>query len=325
MASTTVYPLEKTFSVHCSSRRRSGLVSATGQRNCTHFKMPLQECGSWKLANAIRQIQKSVDSKNEGIRPKGSCRSISAISSPITTTITNDAALKTKVDEMLSTIKWDKSGLVVAIAQHIDTGAVLMQGFANSDAILATIASGKATFFSRSRSSLWTKGETSSNFINVKDVFLDCDRDSIIYLGLPDGPTCHTGATTCYFTRAPNAIDDTQDTTASFPLTTLFALEETIHNRKSQLMDGSVSKPSWTHKLMKDHELLCSKIREEADELCRTLESNEGKDRTASEMADVLYHSMVLLAVQDVKLEDVLEILRKRFTQSGIEEKSSRK
>ncbi|KAH7365482.1 hypothetical protein KP509_18G030500 [Ceratopteris richardii] len=90
-------------------------------------------------------------------------------------------------------------------------------------------------------------------------------------------------------------------------------------------MDGSVSKPSWTHKLMKDHELLCSKIREEADELCRTLESNEGKDRTASEMADVLYHSMVLLAVQDVKLEDVLEILRKRFTQSGIEEKSSRK
>lgn len=79
---------------------------------------------------------------------------------------------------MLNAIKWDKNGLVVAIAQHVNTGAILMQGFANCNAVSATIASGRATFYSRSRSSLWTKGETSSNFINVKDVFLDCDRDS---------------------------------------------------------------------------------------------------------------------------------------------------
>eukprot|EP00250_Pteridium_aquilinum_P004626 c14838_g1_i2 orf=264-1211(-) len=238
-----------------------------------------------------------------------------------------------EVDRMLDTIKWDKNGLVVAIAQHINTGAILMQGFANADAISATIASGKATFYSRSRSSLWTKGETSSNFINVKDVFLDCDRDSIIYLGLPDGPTCHTGSETCYFTPALRASKDNQNLVESqntferIALTTLLSLEDTISKRKAELSEQSVSgwKPSWTQRLLKDHSLLCSKIREEADELCRTLESNEGKDRAASEMADVLYHSMVLLAVQDVKVEDVLEVLRKRFSQSGIEEKNSRK
>lgn len=234
-----------------------------------------------------------------------------------------------EVETMLDAIKWDKNGLAVAIAQHINTGAILMQGFANRDAVSATIASSRATFYSRSRSSLWTKGETSSNFINVKDVFLDCDRDSIIYLGLPDGPTCHTGAESCYFTPAVGVSKGIENASGRPAFTTLYYLEDTISKRKDELTGtpvlGLSSKPSWTQKLLKNHSLLCSKIREEADELCRTLENNEGKKRSASEMADVLYHSMVLLAVQDVKLEEVLEILRARFSQSGIEEKNSRK
>lgn len=80
---------------------------------------------------------------------------------------------------MLDSVKWDDKGLAVAIAQNVDTGAVLMQGFANKEALLKTISSRKATFYSRSRSTLWTKGETSMNFINVCDVFLDCDHDSV--------------------------------------------------------------------------------------------------------------------------------------------------
>lgn len=84
-----------------------------------------------------------------------------------------------QVESLLDSVKWDGKGLVVAIAQNVDTGAILMQGFANRDAVVTTLSSRKATFYSRSRSTLWTKGETSNNFINVHDVFLDCDRDSV--------------------------------------------------------------------------------------------------------------------------------------------------
>ncbi|XP_027111083.1 histidine biosynthesis bifunctional protein hisIE, chloroplastic isoform X2 [Coffea arabica] len=226
-------------------------------------------------------------------------------------------------DLLLDSIKWDDKGLAVAIAQNVDTGAVLMQGFANKDALLTTISSRKATFYSRSRSTLWTKGETSLNFINVSEIFLDCDRDSIMYLGKPDGPTCHTGSETCYFTSIDDMISS-QAEENKLALTTLYALESTINQRKEDR--GSANgKPSWTKRLLLDDNLLCSKIREEADELCRTLEENEEKTRTASEMADVLYHAMVLLAKRGVKVEDVLQILRVRFSQSGIEEKKNRK
>ncbi|XP_073142873.1 histidine biosynthesis bifunctional protein hisIE, chloroplastic isoform X2 [Henckelia pumila] len=199
-----------------------------------------------------------------------------------------------------------------------------MQGFANREALLATISSRKATFYSRSRSTLWIKGETSMNFINVCDIFLDCDRDSIIYLGKPDGPTCHTGSETCYYTSVDEVLNDPQVDCNKLALTTLYSLESTIWKRKEEISSSVDSKPSWTKRLLLDDNLLCSKIREEMDEFCRTLEENEDPSRTASEMADVLYHSMVLLAQKGVKFEDVLQVLRLRFAQSGIEEKNSR-
>ncbi|CAI8613521.1 unnamed protein product [Vicia faba] len=229
-----------------------------------------------------------------------------------------------KVDSLLDGVKWDDKGLAVAIAQNVDTGAILMQGFANREAVATTISSRKATFFSRSRSSLWTKGETSNNFINVHDVFLDCDRDSIIYLGKPDGPTCHTGAETCYYTPVFDLLKEEEAEGNKLALTSLYALESTISQRKAELVEEENGKPSWTKRLLLNDKLLCSKIREEANELCQTLENNEDKSRTASEMADVLYHAMVLLALKDVKVEDVLQVLRQRFSKSGIEEKKSR-
>ncbi|CAI7766089.1 unnamed protein product [Closterium sp. NIES-53] len=247
-----------------------------------------------------------------------------------------------EVEALLDSIKWDEKGLVVAIAQHVDTGAILMQGFANRDAVSATLASDRATFFSRSRQCLWTKGETSGHFINVLDMFIDCDRDTIIYLGIPDGPTCHTGTDTCFFTKldlsgnpvAKNKSSSSEDVACA--QSTLFQLEEVIASRRRQMEQEQQqqeqqspgearAKPSWTARLLSNHSLLCSKIREEAGELCQTLEGNEAGERAASEMADVLYHSMVLLAIKGVKMEDVASQLRSRFSMSGIDEKASRK
>lgn len=108
-------------------------------------------------------------------------------------------------------------------------------------------------------------------------------------------------------------------------LTTLYLLESTISQRKAEIAEPQIGKPSWTKRLLTDDKLLCSKIREEADELCRTLEEKEDKSRTASEMADVLYHAMVLLGLRGVKAEEVLQVLRQRFSKSGVEEKESRK
>ncbi|XP_065009769.1 histidine biosynthesis bifunctional protein hisIE, chloroplastic-like [Musa acuminata AAA Group] len=233
--------------------------------------------------------------------------------------------LTPKVESLLDSVKWDSKGLVVAIAQNVDTGAILMQGFANREALALTIASQKATFYSRSRSSLWTKGETSMNFINVHDIFLDCDRDSIIYLGKPVGPTCHTGAETCYYSSVYDLLDEPESKQDRLASTTLYSLEATISQRKLEIDSLPNGKPSWTKKLFLDEQLLCSKVREEAGELVQTLLENEDKTRAASEMADLLYHAMVLLKLKDVKMEEVLEILRKRFSQSGIEEKNSRK
>ncbi|ONK58704.1 uncharacterized protein A4U43_C09F15810 [Asparagus officinalis] len=229
-----------------------------------------------------------------------------------------------KVECLLDSVKWDEKGLAVAIAQNVDTGAILMQGFANRDALAATISSQKATFYSRSRSSLWTKGETSMNFINVKDIFLDCDRDSIIYLGKPDGPTCHTGAETCYYSSVADLLEEPQTKKERLASTTLYSLESTIFQRKAEIETTQNGKPSWTKKLLSNEELLCSKVLEEAGELVQTLKENEDKSRAASEMGDLLYHCLVLLGLKDVKVEEVLEILRKRFSQSGIEEKRSR-
>ncbi|KAL7177503.1 hypothetical protein ACSBR2_030791 [Camellia fascicularis] len=230
-----------------------------------------------------------------------------------------------EVDKLLDNVKWDDKGLAVAIAQNVDTGAILMQGFVNRDALTTTISSRKATFYCRSRSKLWTKGETSINFIDVHDIFLDCDRDSLIYLGKPDGPTCHTGAETCYYTSVFDLLENPQVEGSKMALTTLYLLESTISQRKAELSGPQNEKPLWSKRLLLDDKLLCLKIREEAHELCQTLEESEDKSRTASEMADVLYHAMVLLALRGVKMEEVLQVLRRRFSQSGIEEKKSRR
>jgi phosphoribosyl-ATP pyrophosphohydrolase/phosphoribosyl-AMP cyclohydrolase len=225
-----------------------------------------------------------------------------------------------------------------------------MQAYSDRAAVCETLQTGLATFYSRSRAERWCKGETSGAYIRVLSVHADCDRDSLVYLGDPIGPACHTGARTCWFKRAPvlpgeeeqeqqPSVADVGEHTRhgdGAPLTTLLALERTIAERRREAAEEAAArssnadpsapkkKPSWTARLLADEALLCKKVREEAGELCETLEGREGKERAASEAADLLYHAMVLLNAQDVPLSDVMRVLRKRFGVSGVEERAAR-
>lgn len=189
-----------------------------------------------------------------------------------------------------------------------------------------------ATFYSRSRAGRWVKGETSGHVIRVLAVFVDCDSDSLIYEGVPAGPSCHTLAPTCYFRRM--SLDASgvarfsggPSSRAEAALPSLQVLEETIASRRRAAQEGAQgTRPSWTAKLLADPQLTCSKIREEADELCRTWEKEEGRDRTVSEAADLVYHAACLLSIQGVAFEEVNAELRRRFGVSGIDEKAGRK
>ena len=220
-----------------------------------------------------------------------------------------------------------------------------MQAFTDRAAVSETLQTGLATFRSRSRGGRWCKGETSGHYLLVSSVHADCDGDSLVYLSKPIGPACHTGASSCWFSVAEVAKEGgggeeggsaaprrsvvaahSGDRSAA-PLPTLLALERTIAQRAAEAAgsNSTSKKPSWTAKLLADRKLLCSKVREEADELCRALEDSEGSERVASEAADLLYHAAVLMKLAGVGVEDVGEVLRRRFGTSGVAEKASRK
>ena len=185
-------------------------------------------------------------------------------------------------------------GLVPAIIQDEKTGKVLMLGYMNRESYDKTVESGKVTFFSRSRQKLWTKGETSGNFLDVKAILVDCDGDTLLVKAQPAGPTCHTGADTCF-------------NEANTPSDFLHELERVIADRKA-----NPKKNSYTNKLFDAGiQRIAQKVGEEATEV--VIDAVRGNvPRMKEEIADLLYHLLVLLADKDVLLDDVLEVLEKR-------------
>lgn len=183
-------------------------------------------------------------------------------------------------------------GLVPAIVQDEATRQVLMLGYQNAEALDSTLMTGEMWFFSRSRNQLWRKGETSGNTLRVKMLAWDCDQDTLLYQAVPAGPTCHTGAVSCF-----GAGD--------FSLQTL---ESVIQTRAQDPSD----KGSYTRKLLDDIPLNLAKITEEASEVVQAIEQKEGKQRLTNEAADVIYHLMVLLVGQGISLSDVERVLADR-------------
>jgi len=202
-----------------------------------------------------------------------------------------------------SKIKFDDRGLVPVITQSYYTGKVLMQAYANREAIEESLKSGYATYFSRSRGKLWKKGETSGNLQKIVDIRIDCDGDSILYLVKDYGVACHTGEESCFFTGLEEKRKDKPD---AYEI--LHKLYDLILERKATL-----PKNSYVAKLFnKGSDKIIQKVGEEAIESVIALK-NRDKDEIVYEVSDLLFHLLVALADAGVKLEDIQEELLRRY------------
>lgn len=188
-----------------------------------------------------------------------------------------------------------QGGLIPAIVQDARTGKVLMLGYMNEESLNKTRETGKVTFFSRSKNRLWTKGEESGNFLELVDIQNDCDNDTFLVKAKPHGPTCHTGADTCW--SEPN------DETYSF----LHYLERVIQDRKANPKAGSYTNSLFDKGINK----IAQKVGEEATELVIEAK-DDNKELFLGESADLLFHFLILLTEKGYTLNDVLDVLKKR-------------
>ena len=217
----------------------------------------------------------------------------------------------------LDGLKWDQNGLVTAVVQDRLSGEIRMLAHANEAALRATLESGFATFWSRSRQQLWRKGETSGHTLRVSEVWIDCDGDALIYLAESAGPSCHTERETCFFTRAASeGVESDPQHHAQSVLPRLWS--------ELQLRRAAKSGRSYTKTLLDAGvEVIGAKVEEEAEELARALRS-ESDERVVSEAADVMYHLFVGLLARGVSPDEVARELSRRFGTSGLAEKASR-
>jgi len=185
------------------------------------------------------------------------------------------------------------NGLVPVVIQDNVSLKVLMLGYMNEEAFAKTKAEGLVTFYSRSRNELWTKGATSGNYLHVKEIFEDCDNDTLLIKARPDGPTCHTGSETCFNENGSKGF--------------LYELEQTIDDRIS-----NDSERSYTNDLFKRGiNKMAQKVGEEAVELVIEAKDNND-DLFKGEAADLLYHFLILLRARNMKLEDIEDVLKER-------------
>lgn len=194
-----------------------------------------------------------------------------------------------------NSVDFQKSdGLVPAIIQDHLSNKVLMLGYMNREALEQTLAEEKVTFFSRSKNRLWTKGESSNNFLHLVDIAVDCDQDTLLIKARPDGPTCHTGADTCW--NEKNVSNDF-----------LQQLERVIRQRRDKPDDTSYTTSLFKRGINK----IAQKVGEEAVELVIEAKDNNA-DLFLNEAADLLFHYLILLSAKGYELGDVVKILEGR-------------
>lgn len=196
-------------------------------------------------------------------------------------------------------------GLVPAIIQDAQTRKVLMLGYMNEEAYNKTLETKKVTFWSRSRQTLWTKGETSGNFLHLVDIKVDCDNDTLLVQANPDGPTCHTGTDTCW--GEENKMDDVRCKKEEDSLSFLTELQDFIDKRYQEMPEGSYT----TSLFKKGINKIAQKVGEEALET--VIEATNGtSDHLVYEASDLLYHLTVLLTSKGLRIEQIADELHKR-------------
>jgi len=205
-------------------------------------------------------------------------------------------------EPVLDQVRFDERGLVPAVVQEAETGAVLMLAYMNREALSRTLATGQTHFWSRSRNALWHKGETSGNVQEVTGISYDCDADALLVSVRQEGNACHTGAHSCFFNR----LGDAPPPGASFG-EVVGALAGVIRRRKAELPEGSYTAKLFTG----GTDRILKKIGEESGEVIIAAK-NHNKNELTWEVADLLYHTLVLLEQEGVSLTDIAGELERR-------------
>lgn len=212
-----------------------------------------------------------------------------------------------------SELKFDERGLLAAVIQDWLDGTVLMLGYMNQEALSKTLATKSVHFWSRSRQKLWEKGETSGHKLLVKDVFIDCDRDTILVKAQPTGPTCHTGERACFFSKIHDSALVSTEKSAEAHGSILDSVLRIIAARKAAPQPGS-----YTTKLFEGgHDKILKKVAEEAGEVLIAAKGGK-REEIVYEVADLLFHTLMVLGYHDLSLYDVYEELGTRYGKSGL-------
>lgn len=215
-------------------------------------------------------------------------------------------------------LKYDAAGLIPVVVQDQLTGQVRMVAWMNQEALERTQAEGTVSFYSRSRRTLWRKGETSGNTLSLRQLAVDCDGDTLLALVEPRGPSCHTGEISCFF-RPLEPGGEATDPPLPRPAPVLHQLSELVGARAQASPDVS-----YTRRLLDGGAAaIAAKLKEEAAELSQAI-AGESDERVANEAADVLYHLLVGLELRGVPLSAVVATLGARLGVSGLTEKASR-
>ncbi len=230
------------------------------------------------------------------------------------------------LESFLKKIDFSKlSGLIPAVAQDYYTKDILMLAFMNEEALRKTIETGYAHYFSRSRNKLWKKGETSGHTQTVKEIFFDCDNDSILLKIIQKGPACHTGHQSCFYSKVNNGLSVSGDVSDDSKNDAIFYSLKLLYDHIADRKNSDPEK-SYTAKLMKEgYEKIGKKIQEESLELILSVAGNSEKDKIIYEAADLLFFYTVMLVYSGIDFYSVINELKKREGVSGLDEKNNRK